>query len=77
VFARQVLCHLSNASRPFGSYFGDGISRTPGWAQTLILPMPASQVARITDMSHWGLAFAFIFLNSFLKIYFVATPLIF
>jgi hypothetical protein len=28
----------------------------PGWPQTLILPITASQVARITDMSNWCLA---------------------
>jgi hypothetical protein len=27
-----------------------------GWFQTAILLMPASQEARITGMSHWGLA---------------------
>jgi hypothetical protein len=28
----------------------------PGWAQTAILLIAASQVARITDMYHWPLA---------------------
>jgi hypothetical protein len=41
--------------RPFFSgYFGDGVSRTicRGWPQTSILPISASQVARILGVSH-------------------------
>jgi hypothetical protein len=39
-------------------HFGDGFSQNiyPGWSQTLILLISASQVARITGMSHWHLA---------------------
>jgi hypothetical protein len=35
--------------------FGDGVSRTicPGWPRTMILPISASQLARITGVSHW------------------------
>jgi hypothetical protein len=41
---------------PFCSaYFGDGVLRTIclGWPQISILLISASQVARITDVSHW------------------------
>jgi hypothetical protein len=33
----------------------NGISQTiyPRWLQTVVLPISASQVARITSMSHW------------------------
>jgi hypothetical protein len=36
------------------SYFGDGVSRTicPGWSWIMIFLISASQVARITDLSH-------------------------
>jgi hypothetical protein len=40
---------LSHTSSPFcSSYFGNGIWQTicPGWPQTIILPISASQVAR-------------------------------
>jgi hypothetical protein len=50
----QVLYHLNHTSSPFCSaYFGDGILKTicPGWLQTIILPISASQVARITGVS--------------------------
>jgi hypothetical protein len=55
-FANQKLYHMSHTSSPFcSSYFGDGDSRTicPGWPQTLILTISASQVARIIGVSHW------------------------
>jgi hypothetical protein len=34
--------------------FGDGVSKTicPGWSQTMIFSISASQVARITGVSH-------------------------
>jgi hypothetical protein len=46
---------LSHTCSPFCSgYFGDGVSWTIclGWPQTSILPISASQVARITSVSH-------------------------
>jgi hypothetical protein len=46
---------LSHTSSPFCSgYFGGGILWTicPGWPWTEILPISASQVARITDINH-------------------------
>jgi hypothetical protein len=46
---------LSHTSSPFFSgYFGDGILRIIclGWLQTVILPISASQVARITDVTN-------------------------
>jgi hypothetical protein len=55
VFAKLVLYHLSHASSPFCSgYFEDGAWRTIclSWPQTWILPISASQVIRITGMSH-------------------------
>jgi hypothetical protein len=55
VLAKQVLCCMNHSNSPFCSgYFGVGVSRTicPGWPQTMILPISASQVARITDVSH-------------------------
>jgi hypothetical protein len=54
--ANQALYCLSHTSSPFCSgYFGDGVSWTicPGWPCTAILPMSASQAARITGTSHW------------------------
>jgi hypothetical protein len=53
--AKQVLYHFSHTSSPFCSgYFGDGISWNicQCWPQTSILPISASQIARITGMSH-------------------------
>jgi hypothetical protein len=32
----------------------------PGWPWTTIVPISASKVARITDVSHWSLAKIFI-----------------
>jgi hypothetical protein len=55
LLAKQALYHLSHNFIPFFSdYFGDGLSRTicPGWLQTMILLISASQVARITGVSH-------------------------
>jgi hypothetical protein len=55
VLAKQVLCCLSHTSSLFCfSYFGDGVSKTlcPCWLLTTILSVSASQVARITSMSH-------------------------
>jgi hypothetical protein len=51
----QVLYYLTHTSGPFCSgYFGDGVLQTicSGWPQTVILPILASQVARITGMTH-------------------------
>jgi hypothetical protein len=48
MLANQVLYHLSHTSSPFNSgYFGDGVSQTicPGWSQTMIFPVSASQIA--------------------------------
>jgi hypothetical protein len=56
MFAKQVLYHLSHTSRMYCSgYFGDEVSRTIswGWLSTVIHPISASQVARITGVSHW------------------------
>jgi hypothetical protein len=55
IVTKQVLYHLSHITSPFCSgYFGDGILRTTSlsWLQTVILPISASQVARITVVSH-------------------------
>jgi hypothetical protein len=40
-----------------------GVSRTicPGWPQTMILPISASQVARITSVSHWRPAYFYFY----------------
>jgi hypothetical protein len=46
---------LSHISSPFCyGYFVDRVSQTifPGWAQTMILPISASQEARIIGTSH-------------------------
>jgi hypothetical protein len=57
VLIKQALYHLSHFSSPFCSgYFGDGVLQTPRWPQTAILPISASQVARITGVSHQHLA---------------------
>jgi hypothetical protein len=53
--AKKALYSLSHSSRPFCSgCFKDGVSETicPGGPQTEILPISASQVARITGMRH-------------------------
>jgi hypothetical protein len=53
--AGQMLYHLSHTCSPFCMViFGDGVLWTiyPGWSQTTILEISASQVARITGMSH-------------------------
>jgi hypothetical protein len=54
---KQVLYCISHTSSSFCfSCFGNGVSQIicQGWLQTVILPLPisASQVARIIDMSH-------------------------
>jgi hypothetical protein len=46
--AKQVLYYLSHISSPFCSgYFGDGV-----WPPPVLFLISASQVARITGMSH-------------------------
>jgi hypothetical protein len=53
--SKQVFCLLSHTSSPHSSgYFGAGVSWTiyPGWPQTSILLISASQVARITGVSY-------------------------
>jgi hypothetical protein len=53
ILARQVLCLLRHSSRPFlvlGSL--DSWASFPGWPQTTILPIFASWVAGITEVSH-------------------------
>jgi hypothetical protein len=55
MLAKQALYCLSHSSSLFFSgYFGDRVSRTTclGWPQTVILPISASQVVRITGVSH-------------------------
>jgi hypothetical protein len=52
--AEQALYCLSHTSSPFCSgYFGDGVSRAIclSWPRTAILPISASQVARISGLS--------------------------
>jgi hypothetical protein len=52
---KETLFCLKHASSPFcSSYFGDGVLRSIflGWPGTSILPISASQVARITGVSH-------------------------
>jgi hypothetical protein len=59
MLAKQVLYSLGHTSSPFCSgYFGDRVSQTVclGWPQTMILLISASQVAKITGVSHWHLA---------------------
>jgi hypothetical protein len=43
-------------------YFEDGVSRTVcmGWPQAMILPISASQVARIINVSHQHLKLVFL-----------------
>jgi hypothetical protein len=57
-----MLYHLSHTASPFCSdYCGDGISKTicPGWCWTMPLLISASQIGRITDISHWFFVFVF------------------
>jgi hypothetical protein len=57
-YAKQLLYPLSHTSSPFcPGYSGDSVLWTicPCWPQTLILPISASQVARITGVGHWCL----------------------
>jgi hypothetical protein len=55
--AMQALYHLRHSTSPvFGvGYFQDRASWTicPGWLRNAILLISASQVARITGVSHW------------------------
>jgi hypothetical protein len=58
-FAKQGFYHLSHTSSSFCSgYFGDGVSELFAWAglKLRFLLISASQVARITGVSHWRLA---------------------
>jgi hypothetical protein len=58
--AKQVLYCLSHTSSQFCSgYSGAGVLQTicPGWPQTSILPILASQVAGITGMRQQHPAF--------------------
>jgi hypothetical protein len=55
MLTNQALYCVNHTSSPFCSgCFGDEVSQTicPGWPQTSILPISASQVARITGVSH-------------------------
>jgi hypothetical protein len=57
--AKEVLYCLSHTSSSFCSgYFGAGISQMIclGWPHAMILQISASQVARITGVSHQSLA---------------------
>jgi hypothetical protein len=47
-----------SSSSFFSGYFGGGVSRNIclAWPPTSILPISAFQVARITGVSHWRLA---------------------
>jgi hypothetical protein len=59
MLAKEVLFCLGQGSSPFCSgYFGDEVLPTnfPGWSRTSILEISASQVARITGVSHPYLA---------------------
>jgi hypothetical protein len=68
-FAKQALSHLSHTSSPFALLIldmaGGGVSRTisPGWPWTMILPITASHVARITGVSHQLYIYIYIFLK--------------
>jgi hypothetical protein len=44
---------LSHISSPFLSWYGVSWNICLGLPQTMILPILASQIARITGMSHW------------------------
>jgi hypothetical protein len=55
LLTKQALYCLSHTFSPFWSgYFGDRVSRTIclRWPQTSILPISASQVARVTGVRH-------------------------
>jgi hypothetical protein len=58
-------------------YFGDGILWTvsPGWPQTAILPISASQIARITGTSHQRFFILFFFIQASLIFRFLWTNL--
>jgi hypothetical protein len=59
-----MLATLSHTSSAFCyGYFGDGVSQTIclDWPRTMTLPISASQVAWITDVSHRCLAHPFLF----------------
>jgi hypothetical protein len=67
VFGKQALYCLSYTSRPFCSdYFGDGglTNYLPGLAENHDPPNLASQVARITGMSHQCIDRIFLWLSS-------------
>jgi hypothetical protein len=53
--AKQAFCPLSHTTSPFCSgYFGARVLKIIflGWPQTAVLPISASQEARITGVSH-------------------------
>jgi hypothetical protein len=62
MLAKQAFSYLSHSASPFlcvwDAYFQDMVSGTicPGWFWTAVFQISASQVARITGMSHWRLA---------------------
>jgi hypothetical protein len=63
MFRKQVLYCLNHTSGPLCSgYFGVSQTICSDWPQTEILLVSASQVARITGMSHWHLAIIFHYL---------------
>jgi hypothetical protein len=51
-FAKQVFYHLSHTSSPFGSGYSE-MGSCKLWPHTEILLVLASQVTKITGMSHW------------------------
>jgi hypothetical protein len=56
MLAKQVLYHLRHTF--CSGYFGEEVSQSiyPGWPQTLVIPISASPIARITGVSHRHLA---------------------
>jgi hypothetical protein len=67
ITAKQVLCLLSHAARPFWSAYLELELQAihPGWPWTAILPISASQVAGITGVSHRRPAALWILMCSF------------
>jgi hypothetical protein len=59
---------LSHSVSPCSAHFGDGVPRSTylGWPQTEILLILASQVTRITAVSHQHLARYLLYVSLFL-----------
>jgi hypothetical protein len=76
MLANQALYCLRHISNPFCSDYFLEMGSCPGWPQTKILPLSASQVARITGVSHQHLAWHVFFKVAEVSRWWWVTPII-